>query len=133
MKWLERRLKKFVWQVLGLPFKLIFFLVRRLILGKRLTSDGYVLKKTESGADQYEHRIIAEKILRRTLDPWEVVHHINGRRSDNRPSNLCVMDRQDHDRYHKWYDWVVQNYGKHPRRATQLKKLRESFKGILLG
>ena len=115
-----------------LPFKLIFLLIRRLIFGMRQTADGYVMRRVESGVDQYEHRIIAEKILGRPLEPREVVHHINGRRSDNRPSNLCVMDRQDHDRYHKWYDWVVEKYGKHPRRTTQLQKLREIYRGTLL-
>jgi hypothetical protein len=133
MKWIERRLLKLAVQILMLPFKLIFILVRKFILGKRLTADGYVMRKAESGVDQYEHRMIAERILGRFLDPGEVVHHINGRRGDNRASNLCVMDRQAHDHYHKWYDWVVENYGKHPRRSTQLQKLRETFKGTLLG
>ncbi|MBY0378271.1 MAG: HNH endonuclease [Gammaproteobacteria bacterium] len=132
MKRIERFLLKLIIKLLKLPFRFILFIVRKYIVGKRLTADGYVMIRSESGIDQYEHRIVAERILRRPLAPREVVHHINGRRNDNRASNLCVMDYEDHDRYHRWYDWVVEKYGRHPRRSTQLKKLKETFKGTLL-
>jgi hypothetical protein len=99
---------------------------------KRVNSDGYILTKSSSGHDQLEHRKVAEEIIGRRLESWEVVHHINGLRHDNRPSNLCVMDRRDHDRYHAWYDWIKKTYGRYPRRETQLRKLRESFNGTLL-
>lgn len=117
--------------ILMLPFKLIYLLIRWLLSDRR-SKDGYVLKSSESGKDQFEHRQIAEQILGRRLEHWEVVHHINGRRDDNRISNLCVMSRENHDRYHKWYDWIYDNYRKYPRRETQLKKLRDSFHGKIL-
>jgi hypothetical protein len=101
-------------------------------LGKQLTADGYVRKTAPSGRHQYEHREIAQKILGRRLQRGEVVHHINGHRSDNRPENLCVMGYRDHIRYHDWYDWIYKTYGKYPRRETQLRKLKENFQGILL-
>ncbi|MBI2712577.1 MAG: HNH endonuclease [Bdellovibrio sp.] len=106
--------------------------IRGYLSNEREAPNGYVLKRSKSGRHHYEHREIAEQILGRRLEKWEIVHHINGRRNDNRPSNLCVMDSRDHDRYHEWYDWIFNTYGNYPRRETQLQRLRESFNGTLL-
>ncbi len=47
-----------------------------------------------------EHRLIVERRIGRVLDPGEVVHHKNGDRLDNRPSNLVLMDAGHHARLH---------------------------------
>jgi hypothetical protein len=46
----------------------------------------------------YEHRLVAEQIIGRRLGKEEVVHHKNGIRWDNDPSNLEVMTKFTHNR-----------------------------------
>lgn len=53
--------------------------------------DGYAL----------EHRVVMAGVLGRTLARSEVVHHLNGVATDNRPENLTVLQTQsEHMRLH---------------------------------
>jgi len=95
-----------------------------------LTESGYIkLRET----NQYEHRAIAEKWLKRQLRPEEVVHHINGNPRDNRPINLCVLYDDAHDKYHSWLSWKRSKEGKYPNDRYQRAVLRKRYKGILIG
>lgn len=50
----------------------------------------------------YEHRLVAEGVLGRLLETREVVHHIDGDKANNDPSNLRVFPSQaDHVRHHR--------------------------------
>lgn len=47
-----------------------------------------------------EHILIMESIIGGHLPEGTVVHHLNGKRADNDPSNLALMSRGGHARYH---------------------------------
>lgn len=58
---------------------------------KSIIFGGYINIKTPRGW-MAEHRYVMERFLNRRLESHETVHHINGRRGDNRISNLELWD-----------------------------------------
>jgi hypothetical protein len=48
-----------------------------------------------------EHRLIMQNVLGRKLSRNEVVHHIDGNKSNNSLENLVVMTRSEHSSMHQ--------------------------------
>ena len=63
----------------------------------RFLRDGYVvIWNPETRVGILEHRLMAERALGRKLRSDEMVHHVNGRKADNRNSNFLICTRSYH-------------------------------------
>jgi hypothetical protein len=72
--------------------------------GKSITTQGYIIVYCPEDPRQYvlEHRLVMEKHLGRYLKPEEVVHHINGTKTDNRLNNLLLFaNKGKHQKHHR--------------------------------
>ncbi len=73
--------------------------------GRGYTREGYVYvwspdhPRANCHGRVLEHRLVMEKLLGRFLEPWEVVHHKNKVRDDNRPDNLELLTWSDHSKF----------------------------------
>jgi len=61
--------------------------------------NGYWCISTTEGR-YFIHRHIMEEKLGRPLNENEIVHHINGNKLDNRPENLVLTTRSEHQSVH---------------------------------
>lgn len=63
--------------------------------GKTYDHSGYIVQK-----EGKTHRLVIEKTIGRKLEVWESVHHIDGKKENYAVSNLAILKKEDHNRYH---------------------------------
>lgn len=74
--------------------------------GKRINHNGYIEillpehHRARKNGYVFEHILFAEEKVGRKLNSDEVVHHKNEIKTDNRPSNLMIMESSKHTKIH---------------------------------
>jgi len=64
-----------------------------------LPTDSFFLPMANNRGYVLEHRLVVAKKLGRCLQPWEIIHHLNGIRNDNRFKNLALTMKQYHEKH----------------------------------
>jgi len=76
--------------------------------GRYIDHHGYVMVSTRSGRNEHsgwdnyrkEHVLVLERHLGRELSPKEVIHHIDGDKTNNKLDNLWLTDQSGHRTAH---------------------------------
>ena len=93
--------------------------------GGRINKDGYIMVYAPEHLNAnkrgyvYEHRLVMSGLINRPLYPDEVVHHIDGNRSNNDPSNLMLEHIGPHLALH--------NFGSKKFTDKQLAEIKKDY------
>lgn len=71
-------------------------------LPTRVNSGGYAqFRDPNTGQWALTHRRVAEKKVGGRIFPGYEVHHIDGDKTNNRPSNLTIVSKTEHRQIHR--------------------------------
>ena len=74
--------------------------------GRKMHSEGYVLvylpghHLANKHGFALEHRVVAEQKYGMNLKTGDIVHHIDGNKTNNDPENIVVLSRSEHAKIH---------------------------------
>ena len=89
-----------------------------------LDPDDFFYPMVDAKGRVLEHRLVMAKHLGRCLHPWEIVHHKNGIRSDNRLENLQLVQEMQH----KQITLIERKLGRLTRRVEILEGENEALR-----
>ena len=65
-----------------------------------MASNEYKYKKDKNGKYRPIHRLVMEEHIGRSLSTFEIVHHIDNNKYNNRIDNLKIISREEHTSLH---------------------------------
>lgn len=93
----------------------------------KLNKDNFFYPMAHKQGYVFEHRLVVAKFIGRWLHPWEIVHHKNHIRTDNRIENLQLVS----DDRHKQLTFMKVRVDKLSKEIESLREENKNLKSAL--